>query len=156
MHSKSRAPNVNRDTAGRKPRGSYLSRPSCPRRVVHRLSSASSSHARMPAMESALETSAMMSGQLVASATVSSMLISLPLGRIPRHSAATGHEPVLGPDRGTEVDARARAAILRAAPTNRELTVRADVTVASELKNYDKLATAVPRTMSRSLSMGKL
>ena len=107
-------------------RGSYLSRPSCPRRVVHRLSSASSSHARMPAMESALETSAMMSGQLVASATVSSMLISLPLGRIPRHSAATGHEPVLGPDRGTEVDARARAAILRAAPTNRELTVRAD------------------------------
>ena len=81
---------------------------------------------RMPAMESALETSAMMSGQLVASATVSSMLISLPLGRIPRHSAATGHEPVLGPDRGTEVDARARAAVLRAAPTNRELTVRAD------------------------------
>ena len=125
MHSKSRAPNVNRDTAGRKPR-QLLSRPSGPRRVVHRLSSASSSHARMPAMESALETSAMMSGQLVASATVSSMLISLPLGRIPRHSAATGHEPVLGPDRGTEVDARARAAVLRAAPTNRELTVRAD------------------------------
>ena len=96
----------------------------------------------MPAMESALETSAMMSGQLVASAKVSSMLISLPLGRIPRYSAATSHEPVLGPDRGTEVDARARAAVLRAAPTNRELTVRADVTVASELKNYDKLATA--------------
>ena len=124
MHSKSRAPNVNRDTAGRKPR-QLLSRPSGPRRVVHRLSSASSSHARMPAMESALETSTMMSGQLVASATVSSMLISLPLGRIPRHSAATGHEPVLGPDRGTEVDARARAAVLRAAP-NRELTARAD------------------------------
>ena len=109
MHSKSRAPNVNRDTAGRKPRGSYLSRPSCPRRVVHRLSSASSSHARIPAMESALETSAMMSGQLVASATVSSMLTSPPLGRITRYSAATSHEPVLGPDRGTEVDARARA-----------------------------------------------
>ena len=54
------------------------------------------------------------------------MLTSLPLSRIPRYSAATGHEPVLGPDRGTEVDARARAAVLRAAPTNRELTVRAD------------------------------
>ena len=74
-------------------------------------------------MESALETSAMMSAQLVASATVSSMLISLPLGRIPRYSAATGHEPFSGQ---TEVDARARAAVLRAAPTNRELTVRAD------------------------------
>ena len=125
MHSKSRAPNVNRDTAGRKPR-QLLSRPSGPRRVVHRLSSASSSHARMPAMESALETSARMSGQLVASSTVSSMLTSPPLGRITRYSAATSHEPVLGPDRGTEVDARAGAAILRAAPMKHELTVRAD------------------------------
>jgi len=73
-------------------RGSYLSRPSCPRRVVHRLSSASSSHARMPAMESALETSVMMSGQLVVSATASSMLISHPCSSTLSFSAATGHE----------------------------------------------------------------
>ena len=38
----------------------------------------------------------------------------------------TGHEPVRGLDRGTEVDARAGAATLRAAPMNLELTVRAD------------------------------
>ena len=68
----------------------------------------------------------MISGQLVVSATVSSMLISHPCSPIPPFSAATGREPVLGPDRGTEVDARARAAILWAAPMNRELTVRAD------------------------------
>ena len=83
---------------------------------------------RRPALFRRMESSVVMSGQpqLVVSATVSSMLTSLSLGRIPRYSAATGHEPVLGPDRGTEVDARARAAVLRAAPTNRELTVRAD------------------------------
>ena len=108
----------------------------------------------MPATESALETSVMMSGQLVVSATVSSMLISHPCSPIPPFSAATGREPVLGPDRGTEVDARARAAILWAAPMNRELTVRADRRERAE--NYHKLATAVPRTMSRSLSMDKL
>ena len=68
----------------------------------------------------------MMSGQLVVSATASSMLISHPCSSTPSFSAATGHEPVRGLDRGTEVDARAGAATLRAAPMNLELTVRAD------------------------------
>ena len=107
----------------------------------------------MPAMESALETSAMMSGQLVASATVSSMLISLPLGRIPRYSAATGHEPSSGQivaPRSTHAREQPSSA-----PLPRISSSRFALTVASELKNYDKLATAVPRTMSRSLSMDK-
>ena len=42
------------------------------------------------------------------------------------------------------------------APLPRIASSRFALTVASELKNYDKLATAVPRTMSRSLSMDKL
>ena len=42
------------------------------------------------------------------------------------------------------------------APLPRIASSRFALTVASELKNYDKLATAVPRTMFRSLSMYKL
>ena len=83
----------------------------------------------MPAIESSLETSVMMSDQLVVSATVSSMLISHPRAaesrpfRLPRATSRFAGQIVPA---GTEVDARARAAILRAAPMNRELTVRAD------------------------------
>ena len=42
------------------------------------------------------------------------------------------------------------------APLPRISSSRFALTVASELKNYDKLATTVPRTMSRSLCMYKL
>ena len=82
----------------------------------------------MPATESALGPFVALPGQLVASAT----LVDAHLASAQPNPALfgclchTGHEPVLRPDRGTEVDARARAAVLRADPTNRALTVRAD------------------------------
>ena len=67
----------------------------------------------------------------------------------PAFFGCQGPRSVLGPDRGTEVDARARASILRAETTNRELTVR-------DRFGEGFVLTAVPRTIFRLLCRDKL